>query len=290
MTGRATGVNVLEPWLWISTVQDGIRGQASDGPEPEPEPAPAPDPSPTPEPLPEPEPSPEPEPEPAPSPEPEPEPAPAAVKPQDWRDRRIAQLTARLREEQRKNGAAAPVAGAGEAAASGSETRTAAELDALVEARAAERAAADSFNRQCNEAAAAGRAAFPDFDTRIVALKSLVEGGDATDLVRYNQLLLAAIETGEAPKLLHSLGQDLNEASRIMALSPVRMGIELARLAAKQAGEPSTAPRPIRALSPGSGSHDRIAPSDPDRADRLSTREWMARREAEIASRTRQRA
>lgn len=202
---------------------------------------------------------------------------------QDWRDRRIAQLTARLREEQRKGQQTAEQATT-EATAGGAASPTEAEINRLVDERAAEQAAVRDFNRQCNEAAAAGREAFPDFDVRVGALKGLVSDGDPTDLMRYNQLLLAAIETGEAPALLHRLGGNLNEAQRILEMSPIKMGIELARMAARPAGEPSGAPRPIRPLSPGSGSHDRIDPADADRSDRLSTAEWMRRREAQVAA------
>ena len=268
---RALAGVVLEPNVWMTTVQVFAMSDPAEPEPPTPEPEPEPDP-----PAPEPEP---PEPDPDAPAEPDPEPPATTAKTQDWRDRRIAQLTARLRESERRSAGATP------SAPPATET---AELDALVQARAAELSAAETFTRQCNETAAAGRAAFPDFDTSVVALKSLVEGGDQADLVRYNQLLVAAIETGEAPRLLHVLGKDLDEASRLMALSPVKMGIEMARLAAKApAAEPSGIPRPIRPVSPGSGSHERIDPDDPERADRLSTREWMARREAKLAARVR---
>lgn len=268
--------SLLDEKVWICQIQYGILAQASDPPAGEANP-----PEPASEPAAEPDP-----PEPAAAtdsaedeadPEPAAEPAPAPT--QDWRDRRIAQLTARLREEQRRGQATPP---ADPAAPPASPTE--AEIERLVDERAAEQAAIRDFNRQCNEAAAIGREAFPDFDVRVGALKGLVSDGDPTDLMRYNQLLLAAIETGEAPTLLHRLGGNLNEAQRILEMSPIKMGIELARMAARPTGEPSGAPRPIRPLSPGSGSHDRIDPADADRSDRLSTAEWMRRREAQVAA------
>lgn len=255
---RFDGIN------WISEVQYGIV-MADDDPPADP---PAPEPEPQPEPAP--EPAPEPEPAPAPEPEPEPEPEPQPQATQDWRDRRIAILTSRLREEQRKN-AQAP------ADQSQPQSNTAAELDALVE----QKVAINEFNRQCNEAAEKGRKDHADFDARIGVLTRLVDNSDPQEQLRYNQFLLAAIETGNASDLLYRLGGDPNEAMRIMSLSPVRMGIEMERLSAKPVQEVSNAPRPIRPTGSAPSNHGPIDPSDPDRADRLSTREWMQRRNAQ---------
>lgn len=240
--------------------------------DPEPEPNPAPEPMPEPAP----EPAPEPEPEPAPTPEPTPEPVAAAPK-KDWKDARIAQLTARLKAAG-KTDAPAPIV----AAPSGLPT-TQAELDALVDARAADKANLADFNRRCAEVATAGRAAFSDFNDSIAGLMQLVDRDDPSSVNTYNTFIQAALETGEAPKLIHALGSDLDEASRILALSPVRMGIELAKLAMAD-GEPglSRAPKPIVPVGGRGASHQQISPGDPERADRLSTKEWMARREADL--------
>lgn len=271
----------LDEQVWICPVMYGIVGQQS---------AQAPDPEPTADP-------PEPDPEPVadlladPEPEPEPDPAKPAAVPQDWRDRRIATLTARLREEQRRNTGAAAPARVGDGGEISTAPASEAELDALVEQRAAERAAITEFNRQCEEVAAAGRAEYgeAEFNARIrgpQGLTSLIDPGDPQDVIRYNQLLIAAIETGEAAKLLHSLGGNLNEAARIMALSPVKMAVELTRMAARPVNELSQAPKPIRPVGTGGArNHEAIDPTDSERSDRLSTAEWMRRREAQLATR-----
>jgi hypothetical protein len=193
-----------------------------------------------------------------------------------------------LRAEERKNAVAGATEGE-EGAGTGAGT-SAAELDQLVEQRSAERAAVAEFNRQCDEVASSGRSKFgeAEFNSRIQGLVGLVDRGDPQDSIRYNQFLVAAIETGEAAKLLHSLGGNLNEAARIMALSPVKMAVELTRMAAKPAAELSAASKPIRPVSTGGArSHESIAPDDPERADRLSTAEWMRRREAAVAAKQR---
>lgn len=196
---------------------------------------------------------------------------------QDWRDRRIAQLTARLREEQAKN--AKPPTADPPATAPGL-------TEADVERRAAELAATQTFNRMCNDAAQAGRQAYPDFDSKVNELRRLVDVNDPASVAAYNSMLAAAIETGEAPRLLHELGSDLNEASRILALPALKMGVELTRLALGGVAPGGTrAPKPITPVRATGAPHTAIDPTDPDRSDALSTAEWMRRREAQLATR-----
>ncbi len=271
--------------IWICPVQYSILGQQSGGDPPAAEVVAAteasPDPSPPAPPL-----------DPADAaadaaadpPEPPAAPAaPAAPTPAaDWKDRRIATLTARLREEQRQK-AAAPADSPPAPAPAADQ----AELDRLVTARAAEMSAVDEFNRRCSEVVDAGKAAHPDFLDRVNDLKGLVDFGNLAEATNYNQFLLAALETGEAPTLLHRLGGNLNEAMRLLALSPMKMAVELTKMVtAAPPAETSGAPRPIR--PPGgapAGSRDPIAPDDPERADRLTTAEWMRRRNAQEAAR-----
>lgn len=275
--------NRLDELVWICPVQYGIVCQASSG-------GGSPDPEPESEPIPEPEPDPPAAPD---DPEPDPEPVPAAAPaPQDWRERRLAEQTGKRREAERRLVAleeelAKYKAGDG-GTASAPALAPGPDLDALVNQRAAEQAAIAEFNRQCNDVATAGKTEFgeAEFKGRVLALTGLIDPGDPQDAVRYNQFLIAAIETGEAPGLLHQLGGNLNEAARILALSPVKMAVELTKLAAKPLEPVSGAPKPIRPLETGGArSHEAIAPDDTDRADRLSTREWMQRRENQLASR-----
>jgi hypothetical protein len=206
------------------------------------------------------------------------------AKPTDWRDRRIAQLTAQLYEAKAK------------AVAVGTPEPTApvvadsAEFERRVSAEAEVRAQTAEFNRACNEVADIGRAAFTPavFNARVAEITKLVNGSDSVEVARYNQFLSAAIETGEGAKLLHGLGGDLNEAARIMALSPVKMAIALAKLAGAST-EPvvtpgnslSGAPRPITPIGSRASNAADISPSDPDRSDALTTSAWMAKREKE---------
>ncbi len=208
-------------------------------------------------------------PEPEPKPEPKPEPAPAG----DWRDDRIRVLTARLNEERAKNAGGGVKPGE----TPGNVTNDPAEFERRVQTEAARVASEAEFNRACNDTAAAGRLAFPDFDTRTAELKRIVTVNDPSSQRAYYDMLSAAIETGDGPKILHTLGGDLNEAARIMALPPIKMAVELTKIASGQGRQVSGAAKPITPVGGRGASHDAIDPTDPERADKLSTAEWMKR-------------
>lgn len=243
-----------------------------------------PTPAPTPEPGPEPTPEPTPEPEPPAEGEPEPVPPAAAAPKSDWKDRRIAKLTARLRE---REAAPAPVAPGPEQKALVPGTP---EFEAEVERRAATRAsqeaAAIQFGKDCEATAKAGKAAYADFDDRVNNLKQVYDPTSQDEVVAYNTFLALAIETGEGAKIIHQLGGDLDEAQRILALSPTKMAMELTKMAtgAGPKREVSQTPKPITPIRPAPSSMSTIDPRDPSAADRLSTAEWMKRREEQVAA------
>lgn len=210
---------------------------------------------------------------------------PPPTEPQDWRDKRIATLTRRLRELQERPATPPPTPAGTAPPAPPLQPPT--DLDALVNQRAREMAAVQDFNRRCDETAAAGRAAFgeAEFNGRIASLQKLVDNTDPASVQAYNAFLMAAIETGDAPRVLHELGADLNEAQRILAMPPPKMAVELTRRAIVPPSQVSSAPRPIVPIAQRGAAHERISPDDPDRADHLSTAEWMRRREEQLAQR-----
>ena len=205
---------------------------------------------------------------------------PVAPPKEDWRDKRIGQLTAQKKALEAKTQALEIqlLQRPGE-----TDANFEARVEAAAEAKAIEKTQANKFIDECNREAAAGRKAFSDFDDRINNLSKLVDKSDPVSISSYQQLVSAALETGEGAKLLHSLGADLDEASRIMSLSPVKQGIELARIAARQAAPVSSAPRPIRPIGNRGESLNQVDPADKDRGDSLDTRSWMERREQQIA-------
>lgn len=198
----------------------------------------------------------------------------------DWRDDRIAKLAAdkaKLAAELAKFQKAPP----GEA-----KEPPAGLTEEEVDRRANERAQAiadrAAFNSACNEAAKAGRKDFPDFDASVKALTTVVDRTDAAELARYDEFLASALETGEAPKIIYTLGRDPGEYLRIMELSPVKRAQELALLAGADAKQVSGLPKPITPLSGQKAGGSEISPDDPTKADKLSSAEWHKRRNAQL--------
>lgn len=234
------------------------------------------------EPPPTPQPQPEPTPTPTPTPETPPEPSKEAKQLEpDWRDKRIATLTRRLREEQERSRQQPQVQQPVPPAPQEDFTRQ------QIETRARELSSIQDFNRRCDEAAVAGRAAFGEmeFNGRINNLHKLVDNTDPQSVQAYNSLLIAALDTGEGPKVLFNLGSDLNEAQRILALQPTRMAVELTKRALSPEVQISSAPKPIVPVGSRGGQHTAIAPDDPERADHLAIGEWMRRREQQLKER-----
>lgn len=215
----------------------------------------------------------------------------------DWRDRRIGELTARGREMRaeierlRAQSGQVPPNGAaptGQPGQSGSYNVPPPDQQTInwqIEQRANIIAANQEFNRRCNDVAEAGRQVYADFDLQVSRLVGLVDNNDPQGVTNYNNFLNAALETGEASKIIHALGSDLNEASRILSLNPLRMAVELTRMAAKPVTELSQAPRPLNpAATAAQAARSSTSPDDPG-SDNMSTQEWMRRREEQLAAR-----
>jgi hypothetical protein len=140
-----------------------------------------------------------------------------------------------------------------------------------VRAAAVELRAVEKFNESCNAIADQGEAKYSDFQDAMRTFQLL--GGLNRPLIE------AASDAGNAHLTLYHLGKNPEEASRIMALPERQQAVALARLSDKLAAPPppaalSKAPPPI---SPVSGNGNRNDLGDPDK---LSTAEWMRRRDA----------
>lgn len=243
---------------------------ASGTPTPEVTPTPTPEPTPTPTPTPDPAPA-------AAATAPAPEPAPEPPK-SDWRDARIAELTAKLHEERKKKVQVAEPQRPGE---------TPAQFDERVEARARELNSQTEWARQCNSVIENGKAAYPDWQAKVDTIRKMVDPGDQGEVLKYNNFLAAAMETGQAHQILYDLAANPGEAKRLMDLSPVKQAAALATLMAgrKKEKEPSGAPAPITPVG-GHGAHfEEINPDDPDRGMQLPKADWFARREKQVADR-----
>lgn len=211
--------------------------------------------------------------------------APVVKPPRDYaRERlqeRIDRLTAKVAEKDRELALARTAAP--------DQARIQAEITAeaakLAQSKAEEIAAWNAFTGQINTAIEEGRREFGEdkFNASVEALRGLHVKDDPEVHGKYLSMLQAVLDTGAAPKVLAVLGEDPNEAARIMGLTPTKMGVELGRLAFRDAEQVSGAPKPIKPVTSIGKSHVAIAPDDPERSDGIADmRVWMERRTQQV--------
>jgi hypothetical protein len=199
-------------------------------------------------------------------------------------ERRIGTLTAKLSEAKAK-----PV-DPGLAPPSGQLTfKSQAEYDAAVASEANRRAAEAAWNAECERVADEGKKAFPDFEANVNSILRLVDRNSPSEWNNYNQFLSLAIETGKGAEIIHKLGTDLNEAQRILGLPPTKMAVEVTKMGLAPVPDTaiSGAPKPLTPVGARGAQHSTIDPTDPGKADQLSTAEWMRRREKQVAEQAR---
>lgn len=215
---------------------------------------------------------------------PNPETPAQPAKSKDWKDDRIASLTFQLNEERRTKAAAAATPAAPQAPGE-SDTDFARRVDEAATAKAAGMAAQADWDRQCNAVGEAGKKEFPDFMARLGEVQKAVNPQDLNEVQAYNEFVAAAIETGQAHRILYSLGSDPAEYQRLQKLSPVKRAMELGVMASKlvSSPEPSGAPKPLTPIAGGNGEHfEGISPDDPKRGMKLPKAEWMRQREKQV--------
>ena len=185
-----------------------------------------------------------------------------------WYQERIDQLTREKYEARRETDSYRSLA---ETLQNGGQKAETADVDSLATAKAAEMVKAQQFDAKCNAIYSSGTTEYGDFDQTLANFNML--GGLSP------QLLEAVTQLPDAHKVLHSLGQDMDTAARILALPPMPMAIELAKLSVspRKAAPVSNAPKPI---SPIDGSPR----GEPD-PDKMNYSEWETWREAQLKKR-----
>ena len=129
------------------------------------------------------------------------------------------------------------------------------DLDTLIEQRVQEKLYVAkmaeqnaSFDKACNACYEAGQKEYPDFDEQIASLGTVGMDRDAIEFIA---------DTGIGHKILNYLANDLEEADRIMHLSPIKRAKELIKLEEKVAKQKtkkiSDSPEPIPALGAKGG-------------------------------------
>jgi hypothetical protein len=165
--------------------------------------------------------------------------------------------------------------GDGEEQPQRSDFKTKAEFEAAVEAaadrKAAERLAVQEFNKACNAVEAAGSKAFGEKWARAKAELSMLDDHGRIPM----DILSVALETENPARVLFVLGNDIEKATELMGMTPIKRAIAMDKIASSKPAErpASKTPPPIEPLG-GRGSRD-------DRpTDRDSDEEWNRKEEA----------
>ena len=195
---------------------------------------------------------------------------------------RINKLTAQKAELERE---VAKLKSGQSADATAMQAEIAEKAAKLAQEEAGKIAAWNTFTGALNTAIAEGQKEFgtEKFDGAVTALRALHDQTDPDTNQRYLNMLQAVLDTGAAPKLIAALGEDPNEAARIMGLTPTKMGVELGKLAFRDAEGVSGAPKPMTPITGVGRTHVAIAAEDPERSDSIDMRVWMERRGAHVA-------
>ncbi len=194
-----------------------------------------------------------------------------------------AQLAAAQEENERLRAARSAAPEAEEdppAAAPGAFRGTQEEFDRAVAAEAARQAAARVFNDRCNQVDDEGRKLDPNRWAEAKRNLGLLDDGGVIPMA----LLEPALETDAPHEVILALGEDPDRAADLLAMSPTKRAMEIARMSARKtapkAPPRSTAPPPVQPIGRRGPSPGGAAPSDRD-----SDEEWAAKRKAEVLAR-----
>lgn len=197
----------------------------------------------------------------------------------DWRDARLAKVTARNHEltaEQATLKAELAALKAGQPAG-----------PVVPEAEVNRRAQALADNRVFQESAVKietlGRGEFPDFDSKLRIMANTLDLRDPAEQAKYHGFITAAMAAGgdDTHRLLYGLASDLNEASRIMSLPPAQQGVALAKRGQVEAQPRSQAPKPMAVPGGRSGASVNVDPTTAD-SDAMDDAAWFRSREAQV--------
>lgn len=187
-----------------------------------------------------------------------------------WFQKRINELTAKYRDEERKRVALEAMLQSRQEKPPEAQP----DIDALVTQRAREIAQQQAINDAANRTYESGKAKFADFDTAVNNMRNVA------DLTQHPHFLEAVTKLPNGADVYYHLGKNLDDAAHVLSLPPVHMGLELARLSATL-GKPiqtSKAPPPGTPVGGAVGVSDGLS-------DDLPIGEWIKRREKQLQSR-----
>jgi hypothetical protein len=155
------------------------------------------------------------------------------------------------------------------------------DIDRIANEKAAQIVSKQTFDAKCAALVDNGSKEFgEDFDKAVARLGSLQaivdDKGEFTDFAKL------VVDTDEPHKMLKHLGDNPDEAARILNLSPTQQAREIGRLEARLSTQPAATREISKAPPPpshvGSRNASSTAPSDKD-----DMKTWMAKRNAQLA-------
>lgn len=163
----------------------------------------------------------------------------------------------------------------------GGQQLTQEQVDELVNRRVAQQ----RFAEEAQKVYDGGKKDFDDFEQVMNTYKTI--GG------LQPTALQAAMELGNAHKILYTLARDPNEAYRVMQLPPAAQAAALAKisngLGREKGGKVSKAKEPVEAVVDGSGGADNRSDNEKLSDSNLSMDEWTRLRRAQRAKRAEER-
>lgn len=149
-----------------------------------------------------------------------------------------------------------------------------AEFEIAVKAEAERQMAASEFNAKCNAVEAAGSKAFGDKWGKAKADLSILDDEGRIPI----DILSVALETDDPARVLFVLGNDIEKATELMGMTPIKRAIAMDKIANSKPAErsQSRAPAPIEPLGGKGASNDR--PTDRDSDEEWNRKEAIRER------------
>lgn len=159
--------------------------------------------------------------------------------------------------------------------------KTKAEFDVAVQAEAERRMAVADFNSKCNAVETAGSKAFGDKWAKAKADLSVLDDQGRIPM----DILSVALETDDPARVLFVLGNDIEKATELMGMTPIKRAIAMDKIASSKPAErpQSKAPSPVEPLGGKGAGNDR--PSDRDTDEEWNRKEAIRERQVAEARR-----
>lgn len=159
--------------------------------------------------------------------------------------------------------------------------KTRSEFDAAVQAESNRRIAVQEFNTKCNAVEEAGSKAFGDKWGKAKADLAVLDDEGRIPM----DILSVALETDDPARVLYVLGNDIDKATELMGMTPIKRAIAMDKIASAKPAErqQSRTPPPIDPLGGKGATNDK--PSDRDSDEEWNRKEAIRERNAAEARR-----